>query len=95
MKKITGKSEEVTPSNNESLDETLEKLAQLNPLEYDQVRKTEAKRLNVQLKTLDEIVSRLRPSGMLVIGKQEPRPASVSRLVECKPRTGIFRKLDC
>ena len=49
----------------------------------------------LQVKTLDAIVSRLRPSGVLVIGKQEPRPTSVPRLVECKPRTGIFRKLDC
>jgi len=48
----------------------------------------------LQVKTLGEILPRLRPGGVLVIGKQEPPPTSVSRLVECKPRTGIFRKLD-
>ena len=48
----------------------------------------------LQVKTLGEILPRLRPGGVLVIGKQEPPSTSVSRLVECKPRTGIFRKLD-
>jgi chemotaxis protein methyltransferase CheR len=47
----------------------------------------------LQVKTLHEILSRLRPSGILVIGKQEPLPTTTAELVEDQPRMGIYRKL--
>ncbi len=48
----------------------------------------------LQIKTLGEIVSRLRPSGTLVTGKQEPHPPMMPKLVEIQPRMGMYRRLE-
>lgn len=47
----------------------------------------------LQLNTLSKILSRLRPGGILVTGKQEPLPTSVPNLIELPPRMGIYRML--
>ena len=47
----------------------------------------------LQVKTLHEILSRLRPGGILVTGKQESLPTTTADLVELQPRTGLYRKL--
>ncbi len=46
----------------------------------------------LQVKTLHEIVSRLRPVGILVTGKQESLPTAAAELIEYQPRTGLYRK---
>jgi chemotaxis protein methyltransferase CheR len=48
----------------------------------------------LQAKSLGEILSRLRPTGVLVTGKQEPLPRPVSELIEIRPRMGLYRKVD-
>ena len=48
----------------------------------------------LQIKTLGEIVSRLRPSGILVTGKQEPHLLTMPKLVEVQPRMGMYRRLE-
>jgi chemotaxis protein methyltransferase CheR len=45
----------------------------------------------LQLKTLSEILARLRPGGILVTGKQEPLPAAVPELSQLGPRMGLYR----
>lgn len=47
----------------------------------------------LQLDTLGRTLSRLRPGGILVTGKQETLPTRVPNLVELSPRIGIYRKL--
>jgi chemotaxis protein methyltransferase CheR len=49
----------------------------------------------LQLKTLIKILARLRPGGILVTGKQEPLPTTTPSLIECQPRMGLYRKLEC
>ena len=44
----------------ETLQEALARLAALEPLEYDQCRKDEAKKLNVRVDTLDKEVAKVR-----------------------------------
>ena len=44
----------------ETLQQTVERLAKLPPLEYDQIREDEAKKLNARVGTLDKEVSTLR-----------------------------------
>jgi putative DNA primase/helicase len=48
----------------ETIDEAVVRLAQLSPLEYDQVRKDEADKLGVRASTLDEEVSKKRPDDV-------------------------------
>ena len=45
----------------ETIEETLDRLAKLPPIEYDRCREAEAKRLNARVNTLDEEVRRRRP----------------------------------
>ena len=40
----------------ESKSETISRLAALNPVDYDRVRKEEAKAMGIQVKTLDDMV---------------------------------------
>jgi putative DNA primase/helicase len=47
-------------SKEESDDEVIERLAALKPLQYDRVRKSEAKRMGVQVSTLDKLVEGTR-----------------------------------
>lgn len=47
---------------------------------------------SLQLDVLRTILTRLRPSGVLVIGKQEPLPAGATCLEPYSPRTGIYRR---
>jgi len=49
----------------------------------------------LQLDTLGRILSRLRPGGILVTGKQEQLPTRVPHLIELPPRMGVYRKLPC
>ncbi|VAW58295.1 hypothetical protein MNBD_GAMMA08-1530, partial [hydrothermal vent metagenome] len=44
----------------ETLEETVTRLAELSPLKYDQVRKTESKKLNIRISTLDDEVQKAR-----------------------------------
>ncbi|MFM0382846.1 DUF3631 domain-containing protein [Paraburkholderia dipogonis] len=44
----------------ETDDQSIERLATLKPMEYDRVRKAEAKRMGVQVSTLDKLVSAAR-----------------------------------
>jgi chemotaxis methyl-accepting protein methylase len=57
------------------------------------VRLTSAWLKKLQVQTLEKIVSRLRPGGILVIGKQETLPTTTAKLVEIHPRTGLYQKL--
>jgi len=47
----------------ETEEETIIRLADLSPMRYDQIRREEAKRLNVQVKTLDDMVKDARIKG--------------------------------
>jgi putative DNA primase/helicase len=65
----------------EPRERALEHLAKLHPMEYDRRRSTEAKRLGVRVRTLDEEVARRRPSDTNVASGQgqplsfeEPEP---------------------
>ena len=46
----------------------------------------------VQAETLGKLLSRLRPAGFLVAGKQELSPESISGLSEIEPHAGIYRR---
>ena len=50
----------ILPPPNPSLNDTIALLAQLPTPEYDRVRKAEAQRLKIQLKTLDDEVKAAR-----------------------------------
>lgn len=70
-----------TESATQSDAETIQRLASLTSLEYDRVRKEEAKRMGVQLKTLDAEVSGLRggerDASMLPFNEVEPHPEPI------------------
>jgi hypothetical protein len=55
---------------NLSLEDRIAALAQLSPIEYDQQRKTVAKKMGVQLKTLDLEVAKARGADGLTEGSQ-------------------------
>ncbi len=48
----------------------------------------------LQSEVLDRVLSRLRPGGVLVTGKQESLPAVVSELTALEPQTGLYRRKD-
>jgi putative DNA primase/helicase len=56
---------EIIERSPESLEEAVERLAALRPLEYEKVRETEAKQLKVRVKTLDQEVTRSRVQSAL------------------------------
>jgi putative DNA primase/helicase len=56
-------SKEIEPSGNESDLDVFTRLAQLVRTDYDRSRKIEAKRLGIQLSTLDDEVHKLRPKS--------------------------------
>lgn len=47
----------------ETVDETIARLAAMKPMDYDQIRKEEAKALGIQVKTLDDQVKSVRNQG--------------------------------
>lgn len=46
----------------------------------------------LQRRILSELLARLIPSGVLVVGKQEPLPSDVAGLSSCGSRMGIYRR---
>lgn len=46
----------------------------------------------LQRRILAELLARLAPAGVLVVGKQEPLPDEAAGLSECGTRTGIYRR---
>src|SRR4029079_14089328 len=57
--------DELDSAHGETLQETVCRLAELSPLDYDRVREAEAKRLGVRVGTLDAQVNELRRHGGL------------------------------
>jgi putative DNA primase/helicase len=55
--------EDDAPTEAESDEQVIERLAGLKPMQYDRVRKEEAKRLGVQVSTLDRMVASARSEG--------------------------------
>ena len=55
--------DELDSARGETLQETVCRLAELSPLDYDRVREAEAKRLGVRVGTLDAEVNELRRHG--------------------------------
>ena len=45
----------------------------------------------LQIEVLDRVLSRLRPGGVLVTGKQESLPTVVTALMALEPKMGIYR----
>ena len=80
---------------NNRLEETVERLAKLNPLEYDQVRTAEAKVLGVRAATLDGIVSNARKElqeQQSMIVDVEPWPESVDGGSLLTEIVGVFNR---
>ena len=46
----------------------------------------------LQLDVLQEILTRLQPHGLLVIGKQEPLPTGADYLEPYAPHSGVYRR---
>jgi putative DNA primase/helicase len=75
----------------ETREETVTRLAALRPLEYDQLRKTEAERLGVRIGTLDEEVEKARgqagaevsdAADFLIDPEPWPDPVNAARLLD-------------
>jgi len=67
----------IEPDDTEPMDDAIDRLAQLSPLEYDKVRQAEAKVLKVRASTLDAAVSEVR--------KAEQEQRSMFAIVEPWP----------
>src|SRR5262245_29330430 len=75
----------------ETREETVARLSALRPLEYDQVRNTEAERLGVRMGTLDKEVERARgqagaelsnAADFLIDPEPWPEPVHAARLLD-------------
>src|SRR5579859_1575510 len=72
------------PSSPHGLSDDLRRLALLSPIEYDLVRRAEAKRLNLRLSTLDDAVERARileddaQANALKLPQLEPWPEPIT-----------------
>jgi putative DNA primase/helicase len=92
------------------LDAAIQRLSKLTPLQYDQVRKEEAKALNVRPATLDGAVRNARNGGPEDVPFEEVEPwpepvdgaelltgiaATVRRFIVCEPQTAHAVALWC
>jgi hypothetical protein len=68
-----------------SLDEAIARLGALTPLEYDQIRETEAERLRVRVTTLDDEVKKIR--------KKTLRRSTMIRISSPIPSLGLIRSI--
>src|SRR5262245_47136525 len=75
----------------ETLDETVMRLAALRPLQYDQIRETEAERLGVRVATLDKEVKKARgqtgaedcaTADFLTDPEPWPEPVNAAKLLD-------------
>ena len=66
--------EALAETDNESVNEAVARLAKLQPLEYDQVREDEAKKLGVRVTSLDKEVSAARSTKSSDGGKMAMFP---------------------
>ncbi len=86
----------------EGIHETITRLAALQPIEYEKVRSTEAKRLNIRAAELDKAVAKGRPSseskdrraGLGQVVEPWPGPVALSDLL-CEIRTQVHRFVIC
>jgi len=77
---ITGNDEKQKPTTEETLDDAVNRLAAMKPLDYDRIRKEEAKKLGVQSTTLDAAVKNARKNSdneNLPFVEVEPWPSPI------------------
>ncbi|WP_175939912.1 DUF3631 domain-containing protein [Caballeronia sp. BCC1704] len=87
------------PPDAETDEQTIARLAALKPLQYDRVRKVEAKRMGVQVTTLDKLVAAERSDeedegGMFLDVEPHPDPVDGAELVDALRKT-IRRFIVC
>ncbi|WP_200822973.1 toprim domain-containing protein, partial [Caballeronia catudaia] len=93
-------SNDASPETTETDEQAIARLAALKPLQYDRVRKSEAKRMGVQVTTLDKLIAAERQDdsddegGMFLDVEPHPEPVDGGELLDMLAGT-IHRFIVC